>query len=51
MRYDLKNILWSLAAAAVLGLSSVSVAQAQGVLSLEDDNGGAADINDELRAA
>lgn len=48
MRYDLKNILWSLAAAAVLGLSSVSVAQAQGVLSLEDDNGGATDINDEL---
>ncbi len=48
MRYDLKNILWSLAAAAVLGLSSVSVAQAQGVLSLEEDNGGAADINDEL---
>ena len=51
MRYDLKNILWSLAAAAVLGLSSVSVAQAQGVLSLEDDNGGAADINDELGLA
>ena len=47
MRYDLKNILWSLTAAVALGLAYIPQATAQGVLSLEDD-ASSGDVNDEL---